>query len=52
MKKIFILLSILLFCTNVHADKMTKDGFLTNNDSYSKDQKINNPENKILLILN
>ena len=31
MKKIFLLLSILLFYTNVHADKMTKDGFLSNN---------------------
>ena len=39
MKKIFILLSILLFFTNVHADKMTKDGFLSNNVSYLKDQK-------------
>ena len=52
MKKIFLLLSILLFCTNVLADKMTKDGFLSNNVSYSKDQKISNPENKILLIYN
>ena len=30
MKKIFLLLSIILFCTNVLADKMTKDGFLSN----------------------
>ncbi len=52
MKKIFLLLSLLLFCTNVLADKMTKDGFLTNNVSYFKDQKISNPENKILLIYN
>ena len=52
MKKIFILLSILLFFTNVHADKMTKDGFLSSNVSYAKDQKIRNPENKILLIYN
>ena len=52
MKKIFLLLSLLLFCTNVLADKMTKDGFLTKNVSYFKDQKISNPENKILLIYN
>tara|TARA_B100001175_G_scaffold204648_1_gene173749 strand:- start:272 stop:430 length:159 start_codon:yes stop_codon:yes gene_type:complete len=52
MKKLFLLLSILLFCTNVLADKMTKDGFLSNDVGYSKDQKISNPENKILLILN
>ena len=52
MKKLFLLLSILLFCTNVLADKMTKDGFLSNDVGYSKDQKISNPENKILLIYN
>ena len=52
MKKIFLLLSLLLFCTNALADKMTKDGFLTKNVSYFKDQKISNPENKILLIYN
>ena len=52
MKKIFLLLSILLFCTNVIADKMTKDGFLSNKNGYAKDQKIKNPENKILLIYN
>jgi len=52
MKKIFLLLSILLFCTNAHADKMTKDGFLSTNVGYSKDQKISDPENKILLIYN
>tara|TARA_Y100000590_G_scaffold173148_1_gene197990 strand:- start:73 stop:387 length:315 start_codon:yes stop_codon:yes gene_type:complete len=37
MKKIFVLLSILLFCTNVNADKMTKNGFLSKNVNYSKD---------------
>ena len=52
MKKIFLLLSIFLFCTNTHADKMTKDGFLSTNVGYSKDQKISDPENKILLIYN
>ena len=52
MKKIFLLLSILLFCTNVLADKMTKDGFLSNKNGYVKDQKINDLENKILLIYN
>ena len=52
MKKLFLLISILLFCTNVLADKMTKSGFLTNKVSYSKEQKIENPQNKILLIYN
>ncbi len=31
---------------------MTKNGFLSKNVSYSKDQNISNPENKILLIYN
>ncbi len=52
MKKIFLLLFVLLLCTNVYADKMTKNGFLSKNVSYSKDQNISNPENKILLIYN
>ena len=52
MKKLFLLISILLFCTNVLADKMTKSGFLTNKVTYSKEQKINDPQNKILLIYN
>jgi len=52
MKKLFLLISILLFCTNVLADKMTKSGFLTNKVSYSKEPKIDNPQNKILLIYN
>ena len=47
MKKIFLLLFVLLLCTNVYADKMTKNGFLSKNVSYSKDQNISNPENKI-----
>ena len=52
MKKIFLLLSIILFCTSVLADKMTKNGFLSNKNGYAKVQKINDPENKILLIYN
>ena len=52
MKKLFLLLFVLLLCSNVYADKMTKNGFLSKNVSYSKDQKISNPENKILLIYN
>ena len=30
---------------------MTKSGFLTDKVSYSKEQKIDNPQNKILLII-
>ena len=52
MKKIILLISIILFSTNVLADKMTKSGFLNDKVSYSKEQKIDNPQNKILLIYN
>ena len=52
MKKLSIFLIIIFFNTSVLADKMTKSGFLTNKVSYSKDQKISDPHNKILLIYN
>ena len=52
MKKLNIILLFLLFSTNVLADKITKDGFLTSKAGYLKDQNINNPENKIILIYN
>ena len=38
--------------SNVLADKMTKSGFLNDKVSYSKEQKIDDPHNKILLIYN
>jgi dienelactone hydrolase len=52
MRKIILLISIILFSTNALADKMTKSGFLSDKVSYSKEQKIDNPQNKILLIYN
>ena len=52
MKKLSIFLIIIFFNTSVLADKMTKSGFLTNKVSYSKDEKINDPHNKILVIYN
>ena len=52
MIRLFILLSFMFFSTNVFADKMKKDGFLNNKVGYSKNQKISDPENKILLIYN
>ena len=52
MKKLAIFLIIIFFNTSALADKMTKSGFLTNKVSYSKDEKINDPHNKILVIYN
>ena len=52
MKKFLIILIFTLFSTYSLADKMTKSGFLDTKVSYSKVQKIVNPENKILLIYN
>ena len=50
MKKLILILIIFIFNTNVLADKMIKSGFLNNKVSYLKEQKIDNPQNKILLI--
>ena len=52
MKKLTTLLIIIFFNTSVLADKMKKSGFLTNKVSYSEEQKIDDPQNKILLIYN
>ena len=52
MKKFIILLIFLFVNSNVLADKMTKSGFLNDKVSYSKEQKIDDPHNKILLIYN
>ena len=52
MKKILLLLIAITFSTNLYADKLLKDGFLNNKMSYKKDQNINDPTNKIILIYN
>ena len=52
MKKFIIVFISIFLCTNAVADKMTKSGFITAKVTYAKDQKIENPENKILLIYN
>ena len=52
MKKFTTLLIIIFFCTNAYGDKITKSGFLNNKVGYLKEQKINDPQNKILLIYN
>ena len=52
MKKLIAISIIIFFNTSVLADKMTKSGFLTDKVSYLKEQKIDNPQNKILIIYN
>ena len=53
MKKILsILVLIIIYMPPTYADKLLKNGFLNNNMSYSKDQNINDPSNKIILIYN
>ena len=52
MKKILLLIIAITFPTNLYADKLLKNGFLNNNMSYAKDQNINDPINKIILIYN
>ena len=52
MKKFLITLIFICLTSSAYADKMTKNGFLSNKVNYSKDQKISDPGNKILLIYN
>ena len=52
MKKIFIVLILICLTFSAYADKLTKSGFLTDKVSYHKEQKIDDPQNKILLIYN
>ena len=53
MKKIIsILVLFLLFNTPIYADKLLKNGFLNNKMDYAKEQNINDPKNKIILIYN
>ena len=52
MKKILLLLIAITFSTNLYADKLLKNGFLNNKMNYEKDQNINDPTNKIILIYN
>ena len=52
MKKFLIFLVLLSFTSSATADKLLKDCFLNNKMSYAKDQNINDPKNKIILIYN
>ena len=53
MKKLFIIFTLFLFFnTPIYADKLLKNGFLNNKMNYAKDQNINDPSNKIILIYN
>ena len=53
MKKLLIIFSLFIFLgPPVYADKLLKNGFLTKNMGYDKDQNINNPSNTIIIIYN
>jgi len=53
MKKfISILVLFSLLHTPIYADKLLKNGFLNTKMNYAKEQNINNPKNKIILIYN
>jgi len=51
-KLVSILVLFLFFNTPIYADKLLKNGFLNNKMDYAKEQKINDPKNKIILIYN
>ncbi len=53
MKKLLSIITLfLLFNTPIYADKLLKNGFLNSNMNYAKEQNINDPINKIILIYN
>ena len=52
MKKLLIILILLSFTSSASADKLLKNGFLNNKMSYAKEQNINDPTNKIILVYN
>ena len=52
MKKIFLILLAITLITPVYADKLLKNGFLNKKMNYAKEQNINDPKNKIILIYN
>ncbi len=49
---ISILVLFVLFQTPIYADKLLKNGFLSTKMDYAKEQNINDPNNKIILIYN
>ena len=51
-KQLIIFTLFLLFSTPIYADKLLKSGFLNSKMSYAKDQNINDPSNKIIIIYN
>ena len=52
MKKILILILLVFYNNHASADRLVKNGFLNNEMGYEMDQNINDPKNKIILILN
>ena len=52
MKKIILLIILTLVTTSTYADKLLKNGFLDGHMNYSKNQDINDPKNKIVIIYN
>ena len=49
---ISILVLFALYHTPIYADKLLKNGFLNTKMDYAKEQNINDPKNKIILIYN
>ena len=52
MKKLFLILLAITLITPVYADKLLKNGFLNKKMNYAKEQNINDPTNKIILVYN
>ena len=52
MKKLFLILLAITLITPVYADKLLKNSFLNKKMNYAKEQNINDPTNKIILVYN
>ena len=50
MKKIFLILIFLLISNNVHANKISKSGFITKSAKVKEGFVVEDPKNKIIII--
>ena len=50
-KNLIIIFFIIIFCSSASADKLLKNDFINDNMNYAEVQEVNDPKNKIILII-
>ena len=50
-KNLIIIFFTIIFCSSASADKLLKNGFINGNMDYAELQEVNDPKNKIILII-